>query len=362
MRLWVEGDGDMKSKYNLVIKTRHLANSKEDHLTEFFAALLITSPCFRSGFLKLVLDRHLKLWGWKGVSIVDVETQYHYDIERSRPDIILHLSNGKKIAVENKIKASETVMELPGEEIAPSNDKSDKKVIKQLEKYLGLPDINGLVYIRENWNVPDEVVLNHCKYLKPLKAAHYQWHDFYNLLSKDKTTLGKWMKEYFELYGYTPADSRVGDMGSLDVAEKEASRKNFVKLMDRTRSLADDLGWKYGKGCICEHYFARKKTPNNWQLFISPAQTERYLIRYTPNADEMEIVKKRLQAACRDISAKLKIPVEMRIHKVSRKVGKIDVIDVTTTLRSILGKAKKEGIKNRLLDFHRPLLMALEQE
>lgn len=44
----------------MFLNTRHLENREEDHLTEFFAALLLSSPSFLKDFQKLVLSRFIK--------------------------------------------------------------------------------------------------------------------------------------------------------------------------------------------------------------------------------------------------------------------------------------------------------------
>jgi hypothetical protein len=171
------------------------------------------------------------------------------------------------------------------------------------------------------------------------------------------------MKEAFEYLGYTPPVALIGEMKGSDKAETKRNCENFVKLMGDTRSLAHDLGWKYGAGSIQEHYFDKNPGANAFQVFISAAKTERFLFRVTPNAGELPNVKARLEITCREISDNLAIPTELDINTIVRKGGKTKVIDVTTTLREIVGKKAKtvRDIEQRLLEFHAPLLLALQK-
>lgn len=66
-----------------------------------------------------------------------------------------------------------------------------------------------------------------------------------------------------------------------------------------------------------------------------------------------------LQAAC----SSLRVRTEVAVREVTRKEGKESVIDVTTSLRDILGDIPLdlEEIEDRLLGFTEPLLLALQK-
>jgi uncharacterized protein YlzI (FlbEa/FlbD family) len=348
----------MKKKFNLFLNTRHLENREEDHQTEFFAALLLTSPLFRKGFEKLVLSHFFKKQhkqnpkdGWNKAHIVDVETQSQYDAEHSRPDMILHLSNGKKIVVENKISATEVVMEASDEQAQ----------IKQLEKYLKLPDISGVAYIRANWKAPDASVLKHPKYIKPLKYEHFLWRDFFPLLRKDKTALGEWITEAFAHKGYTPPVAQIGDMSRQFDEECIKNRENYKKFLDETYRLARELGWKTEASCIEGLWCGNNPKSTCEQLMFTASQPERFLVRVTPKDGQYIQVKDKLKAT---VSLLKDVDVEIHNDAANRVQNKKKpVILLTTTLREILGKAKGEkAIRSRLSSFYGTILMALQEE
>jgi hypothetical protein len=346
----------MKKKFNLFLNTRHLENREEDHLTEFFTALQLSSPSFLKDFQKLVLSRFIKKQhklfpkeGWNLARIVDVETQCQYDEEHSRPDMLLHLSNNKKIVVENKIAAAETAMDIADDE---------QKQIKQLEKYLKLPDISGVAYIRANWKAPDEEVLKHPKYIKPLKYEHFLWRDFFPLLKKDKTPLGKWIKEAFEHKGYTPPVPAIGDMSRQFDKECIKSRGNYKKYLDETYRLARERGWKAEASCIEGLWCGNNPQSTCEQVMFTASQPERFLVRVTPKAGQYDLVKQRLMDA---VSKLNDMVIEIHDDAASRvKKKKEPVILLTTTLREILGGAKGEkAIRSRLTAFYGTILKAL---
>lgn len=339
-----------RDRLNLFINTRHLTDRKEDHLTEFFAGLLLSSPSFRKAYERLVLGRYARRQGWGTVQIVNVETQCHYVEEKRIPDMILHLSNGMRIACEHKIEALET-----GKDV--DNNPS------QLWDYLNLPDISGLVYVRSNWKPPLPNVVKHPKYVKPLNAPHFLWRDFYRLLRSDDTAMGRWMKDAFEYLGYTPPVALIGEMSGPDKAENDRNRHNFVKLMTSTRNYANQLGWKYEAGSIEGHYLSRNANASCSDVLITACQADRFLFRATPRDGSLKRAMARLDAAIRDLAERFDIPADIAITKVKRVQGKVQVLDVTTTLRDILGKKAKtvQAIEQRLLDFHKPLLLALQE-
>src|SRR5437016_3244178 len=110
---------------NLFWATRTMTNSREDHLTEFFAAALHLFPQMRTAFYDLALASYCRAKGWEACEISSVETQPGYDDASCRPDMLITLSNGKLIASEHKLDAVET----PGPEC------DDRQ---QLERYLDL--------------------------------------------------------------------------------------------------------------------------------------------------------------------------------------------------------------------------------
>lgn len=64
---------------NLFWSTRALTQSKEDHLTEFFAAALTLNEHVRNAYAELVFGRYAQENGWRNPVIEKVETQVLYD-------------------------------------------------------------------------------------------------------------------------------------------------------------------------------------------------------------------------------------------------------------------------------------------
>jgi hypothetical protein len=138
--------------YNLFLATRRLTRSKEDHLTEFIAALLVLNKKFNLDFSQLVLSEYAAQQGWDKPKIKGVETQVSYPGTTCRPDMRFLLEDGHVILCENKIEAPETM--------GSSMDGRG-----QLKRYLDLP-ADGLVYIRSS---PDQKisheVLSHPRFI-----------------------------------------------------------------------------------------------------------------------------------------------------------------------------------------------------
>lgn len=357
---------------NLFKSTRKLAKSaQEDHMTEFFAAALEVSPKFSQAYYNLVISSYAKKMKWEPATIVGITTQYDFKDTSCRPDMILTLSNGKVIACEHKLDAEETLGKAvvcekkldAGATIGDTDDGSEeKKEVKQLERYLKLP-IDGLVYVRSSWKRIKNEVLDNEKYVKPVRCDHYMWRDFYPLLeASDDHVLVKWLREGFKSVGFTPPHPSIGEMAGREKEVNISNRKNFTKFWDRTRSCARKLGWKVSSGSIVELYLSGNSSSIASDIFISPAKSgsDRFLFRVTPRKEEMEKAEKLLEATISKLGGR----PELVKHIVKRKEGKLTVIDITTTLTNILGagELQSDEIENQLLEFTRPLLLALQNE
>lgn len=325
--------------------TRALTAAREDHLTEFFAAALDVSPSFRESYFNLVLATCARTKEWGCLQIDRVQTQVSFEGTTCCPDMILWLSNGKTIACEHKLDAIETL----GPE---QNQKA------QLERYLALP-IEGLVYVRTSWKPPSAKVLEHPKYIHPAEREHFLWRDFYPTLGHGQHVVIDWLREGFERLGFTHPHPSVGEMSGPNKEMNQRNRQNFAKLWGRTRSHAHGLGWKVTSGSIVELYLTDNQSSLASWVFISPAQFERFLFRVTPRKGMLSQLTGALQAAC----SSLRVRTEVAVREVTRKEGKESVIDVTTSLRDILGDIPLdlEEIEDRLLGFTEPLLLALQK-
>lgn len=332
---------------NLFWSTRALTAAREDHLTEFFAAALDISKPFREAYANYILTVHSQSNTSDTPEIVNIKTQASFPGTTCCPDMILTLSNGKTIACEHKLEANETM--------GPEQDQRT-----QLKRYLDLP-IDGLLYVRTSYKPPVPEVVNHPKYIRPHDRAHFLWRDFYPLLSSscEKHILIDWLRVGFERLGFTPPHPSIGDMSGPDDALNKENRKNFAKLWQRTRSAAHTLGWKVSAGSIVELYLAGNSASLASEIFISPAKFERVLFRITPHDDKHPVLRDRLQQVTERMSPK----TELVQHAISRKKGKVRVIDITTSLREILGAEplSAEEIETKLFNFVEPLLLTLQK-
>ena len=327
---------------NLFWSTRNLTTSREDHLTEFLAAALDVSEPFRRAYADLIIGGGAE----EGTSphIDDFTTQVSFAGTTCCPDMILTLSDGRTIACEHKLDALETM--------GPEKDPRS-----QLIRYLDLP-VDGLVYVRASWKPPVAEVLTHPKYIHPEDREHLLWRDFYPILSSDRHAVLDWLREGFERLGFTPPHPSVGDMSGPD-GDSIENRKNFAKLWQRTRSVANTLGWKVSSGSIVELYLTDSISSLASWIFISPAKFDRFLFRVTPLTGKLSSVIDRLSEAC----AASSVRTDIVPREVNRKEGKEQVVDITTSLREILGTEEltPEEIEVRLSNFVEPFLRIIQK-
>lgn len=97
------------ASHNLFLNTRKLTNAKEDHLTEFLAAMILMNEPFNTQFSELLLGEYASSHGWDTPIIVTVETQASYSGTNCCPDMRFTLADGHVILCENKIEAPETM-------------------------------------------------------------------------------------------------------------------------------------------------------------------------------------------------------------------------------------------------------------
>jgi hypothetical protein len=186
-----------------------------------------------------------------------VTTQAAFSEQRSVPDMLLTLDDGRRVACEHKIQAPETVLDV--EEGEPS---------EQLERYLRLPDVAALAYFRATLKTPADDVLAHPRYLRPATAAHFLWSDLYAALAQGDQPISSWLCEGFERLGFIPFLPHVGDLASDD-DEAQRARENFSKLWLSTREhLSHD--WRTEQGRASTVYLTPRLPSPVDNLFLDP--------------------------------------------------------------------------------------------
>lgn len=322
---------------NLFLNTRSLTSSKEDHLTEFLAALITMNETFNLEFSWLLLGEYAQRRGWADPVIASVETQVSYPGTNCCPDMRLTLEDGHVILCENKIEAPET-----------TGSSSDPR--GQLLRYLDLP-CDGLAYIRAtpSCTLASEVA-NHPAFVTR-NGHHFLWRDIYPLLVANANPLVAAVRKGFEVMGFVPPLPAVGTLSDFNSSEDEKNRSSFKELWQLAADYGRQRGWKVETNKNAELYYSPDSDCPLYQVFVSPSKAERFLIRLTlrEGVDAARMVEKME-------SVETSVPFEVVVYqrKTPRNGGQVveDVIDITSSLSNVIGETEdRELIKVRLLEF-----------
>ena len=322
---------------NLFWETRKLASlAREDHLTCFIAAALAVDEAFRAAYEPLVLGQ-LALAGVTP-QIASVEIQVSFAEQRCCPDMMLILTDGRRVLCEHKIDAPETLQV-----------KADGKTVKQLERYLALPGIAGLAYFRSAPTTMADEVLSHELYLCPQTGSHFLWRDLYVPLTLGTSEVARWLGDGFERLGFTPPVPHIGELWPGVSELVRQNQANFGRLWHGTRAHFD-AHWTVQQGQRgCELYLKPKCQARVGQVYISPiAQGGSLLrIRATMEGPAVEEARRRFD----EIAAVL--PVTPELISGRRRDGSW-FVDLLAPLRPILGDVadarehERRGCSNRL--------------
>lgn len=232
---------------NPFVRTRSMcAGQEEDHLTEFVAAALETCEEFRIAYGHFLLDEWSKKRGWGSLRINSVQTQVEYG--GNIPDLVLGVLDGRgqryTIAVEHKIFARESRRSSRSKK--PDAGPTEESLTGQLERYLNLPEIDGVAYVRVWPQALDQSVVQHEKFIKPSLGMHFLWWHFYPVLEETArfSPVVAWLREGFELDGMTPPPKHVPALHVPDDPEQEiGNRGEFAKLLEIAAVRAAEAGW-----------------------------------------------------------------------------------------------------------------------
>ena len=223
------------------------SGQEEDHLTEFVAAALDTCEKFRVAYGDFLLSEYARIRGWGTLRIDSVQTQVNYG--GKIPDLVLMLLDSKgqqrSIAIEHKIFAKES--RRSRRSAAPSGEVTEEEVDGQLARYLSLPDVDGVAYVRVWPQALDQSVVQHEKYIKPLVGMHFLWWHFYSMLEKTScfSPVVAWLREGFELDGLTPPLNHIPPFYVPENLDQEkANRGEFAKLLELAAVRAAEAGWR----------------------------------------------------------------------------------------------------------------------
>lgn len=331
---------------NLFWETRKLASqAREDHLTCFIAAALDVDETFRGAYEALVLGQLAV--GGVPPQIAVVEIQVSFAEQRCCPDMMLTLADGRRVLCEHKIDAPET-----------QQTKADGETVKQLERYLALPDIAGLAYFRSAATTMADEVLTHALYLHPQTGSHFLWRDLYGPLTLGTSDVAHWLRDGFERLGFTPPVPHIGELWPGDSELVRQNQANFGKLWYRTRAHFE-AQWKVHQDQRgCELYLQPKDSGLVSQVYISPiAQGGSLLrVRVTVGESALEVARRRLDQVAGTL------PVAPEVTSGHRRDGSW-FVDLLAPLRLILGDvADATAQETRLFEQVVPAVDALMPE
>lgn len=254
---------------------RRLLGRKEDHLTAMFGLALELDSEFRRRVANMLLAG-LSRNGDAGPAISEIEMQRSFDDGRCCPDLVLTLVDGRTVLVENKLEAPET-MGFGGAD--PAEHVEGPKKQPQLKRYLKLPDIAGLVFIRSMRKSVDPAVLADARYLAPAgDAQHFLWRDLFPLLDGSEHPVTRWLRDAFVECGFTPPLPEIGDLTDQE------RRRNVAKLLEPAAEAARTAGWEVGTGSISELYLSGHPASIADLIWVNPT-TEALIVRIPGQCD-----------------------------------------------------------------------------
>lgn len=218
---------------NRFVRLARLASPKqrgvpEDFFTEALAAALEEDPELRTGFAHRLLTASDD-GAASSCHVRNVATQVAF--ANSRLDIVLELSDGRAIGVENKLDAQE------GD--------------GQLLKYLALPDLALVAFIAPTPRSLEHQVVAHPKYLaSPGYCRHFLWADFYASVASTRSeamtrsAVRRGLVGLFDYLGHTPPLPIIGNVQDPDPEQRAASMKRIDLLLRPARDHIHELGYK----------------------------------------------------------------------------------------------------------------------
>ena len=228
---------DLDPSVNLFLKTRRLClgagQSGEDHLTEFVAGALVASAAFREAYVSLTLGRR-----FEGLALVGVRTQVSYPGAQPDMELLLRDPRGDdvRVIVEHKIDAAETVAQIA---------EAERGLVGQLERYLEIPGVAGVLYFRRSLREPAANVLGHPLYVRPEGLPHFLWEHLYGALGdcEADSVIVRWLREGFDELGFLPVPAEIGDLYDLDPMVRERNRRALEQLLVPAREMLRYAGW-----------------------------------------------------------------------------------------------------------------------
>ena len=206
------------------------------------------------------------------------------------------------------------------------------------------------------WKSPNSKVLKHPKYIQPKKGEHFLWRDFYHEFDEEDFFQNS-LKKGFKKMGFTPPHPSVGELDNKE--ENKQNRRNFAKFWSPTKTYANQQGWKVGTGSVVELYLSEGKGELASNVYITPMKVERFLIRITPKKGKVDELLQKIEILARQHE----LSPDVSKKTILRAEGKIEVVDIATSLFIVLGEETQEvlDIEKKLLNYVTYFLKVLEK-
>ncbi|HFQ4838192.1 TPA: hypothetical protein ACGU2D_002505 [Vibrio vulnificus] len=171
------------------------------------------------------------------------------------------------------------------------------------------------------------------------------------MLYEDSNPIVKELRDGFKSMGFVPAHPVIGD---LTRNAPRAQRENFSKFWMPTTTAAIQQGWKVAIGDVVERYFYHETAELAREVFVSPINPTRFLIRYTPQISQCDA----LLSALDTVESEAEALVVVTKKTVPRASGIVTVIDVETPMNNVLPDQLKtvEQIESKLKAYVLPYL------
>lgn len=132
---------------------------------------------------------------------------------------------------------------------------------------------------------------------------------------------------------------------------------DFQGFWKRTWTAGERLGWNVSAGSRVQLYFQWNDASAASEVFVSPSQRDRFLVRVTPTPGSLAVIRDALNPVVPGLSG-----AEVFQGRVTRTKGvKVDVVEVRSTWEDVIGddEPSPETITTRLHDFVVPILRAI---
>jgi hypothetical protein len=257
-----------------------------------------------------------------------------------------------KVLVEHKIDAAETAVQIKDDE---------DELIGQLERYLDIPDIDGVLYFRRSLKDPSAKVLKHPKYVRQTTSTHFLWENLYEALKQCETDsiLVSWLREGFEELGLLPPPDGLGDLYHPNPEDRVRQRRALERYLSPVRELLNKLGWPK---VWPDQKGNELKSENNpaspaYRITVTGSNAGPFTILVVPkaNADLAQLTSLLDQAYAKE-------PAFRSIHRVKGFRNREEVPSLRlqfTSLTAILQQTPQDSIADRLMSLVSPAILAL---